>query len=157
QGALSGELLRPSDPGYDAARHVFNAMINRRPALIARCRGAEDVRHCVLFARANGVPVSVRSGGHGVAGRAVCDAGLMIDVSGMKRCDVDRGQRVATVQPGLTLGDLDQATQADGLATPTGVMSGTGLAGLALGGGLGWLNGEHGLTCDNMVAAEVVT
>ena len=154
---LSGRLLSPSDRGYDGARRVFNAIVDRRPALIVRCVTVDDVRRCVSFAREAGLPASVKSGGHGVAGRAVCDGGLLIDLSRMKRCRVDRTRRVVTAQPGLTLGELDRETQAFELAVPTGVMSGTGLAGLALGGGLGWLNGKHGLTCDNLVSAEVVT
>lgn len=154
---LHGELLRPGDRGYEDARHVFNAMIDRHPALIVRCRGAEDVARGVTFARTHGLPISVKAGGHGIAGKAVCDAGLVLDLSGMRGAKVDPAQRVATVQAGLTLGDLDRATEAHGLAAPTGIVSVTGLAGLALGGGLGWLNGKHGLTCDNVLSAEVVT
>ncbi len=154
---LSGRLLTPSDRGYHAARRVFNAMVDRHPALIVRCVNTDDVRRCVEFARETGLPLSVKSGGHGVAGRAVCDGGLLVELSRMKRCRVDRAGRLVTAQPGLTLGELDRETQGYDLAVPTGVMSGTGLAGLALGGGLGWLNGKHGLTCDNLAGAEVVT
>jgi FAD/FMN-containing dehydrogenase len=136
---------------------VFNAMIDRRPAVIVRCESTADVVESVGFARTHSLPVTVKGGGHGVAGRAVCDGGLMLDMSAMRLVAVDRARRVATVEPGATLGDLDRATQAYGLATPTGVVSVTGVAGLALGGGLGWLNGKHGLSCDNFVAAEVVT
>lgn len=156
-GRLRGQVLLPGMDGYDRARAVFNAMIDRRPAVIVRCAGTGDVVEGVGFARAHGLPVTVKGGGHGVAGRAVCDGGVMLDLSAMRRVAVDPVEQVATVEPGVTLGDLDRATQEFGLATPTGVVSMTGLAGLALGGGLGWLNGKHGLTCDNLIAAEVVT
>jgi len=154
---LDGRLLMARDDGYDAARRVFNAMIDRHPALVVRCASAQDVVAGVRFARTHTLPLAVKGGGHGVAGNAVCDGGLLLDLSGMKEVSVDATRRVATVQPGLTLGELDLATEPFGLATPTGVVSVTGLSGLALGGGLGWLNGEHGLTCDNLLAAEVVT
>jgi FAD/FMN-containing dehydrogenase len=154
---LDGRLLAPGAPGYDAARRVFNAMIDRHPALIACCRTAEDVVRGVTFARDHELPLAVKAGGHGVAGKAVCDEGLVLDLSPMRAVAVDRAGELAVAQPGLTLGELDAATQVYGLATPTGVMSGTGLSGLALGGGLGWLSGRHGLTCDNLIAAEVVT
>lgn len=156
-GKLRGQVLLPGIEGYDRARRVFNAMIDRRPAVIIRCRSVEDVVQGVRFARAHDLPVTVKGGGHGVAGRAVCDGGVMLDLSAMKLIAVDPLERFVTVGPGVTLGDLDRETQAFGLATPTGVVSMTGLSGLALGGGLGWLNGTHGLTCDNLVAAEVVT
>jgi FAD/FMN-containing dehydrogenase len=154
---LQGQLLFPDSSGYDRARRVFNAMIDRRPAMIVRCASPEDAVEGVSFARAHGLPMSVKGGGHGVAGNAVCDRGLTLDLSPMKAVRVDPVKRTATVQAGATLADLDRATQRFGLATPTGVVSVTGLAGLALGGGLGWLNGKHGLTCDNLLAAEVVT
>lgn len=154
---LQGEILLPGLGEYEQARRVFNAMIDRHPAVILRCSSAEDVVEGIRLARANGLPVTVKGGGHGVAGRAVCDGGVMLDLSSMKRVTVDTVKRIATVEPGVTLGDLDRETQASGLATPTGVVSMTGLAGLALGGGLGWLNGKHGLACDNLVSAEVVT
>jgi FAD/FMN-containing dehydrogenase len=154
---LKAQVLLPGIDGYDRARRVFNAMIDRRPAVIIRCRSAEDVVEGVGFARAHGLPVTVKGGGHGVAGRAVCDGGVMLDLSAMKHVRVNALARTVTVEPGVTLGDLDRETEPFGLATPTGVVSMTGLAGLALGGGLGWLNGKHGLTCDNLVAAEVVT
>lgn len=157
QARLQGELLRPGDGGYDAARMVFNAMIDRRPALIARCAVAADVVAGVQFAREQGIPLSVRGGGHNVAGTAVCEGGLMLDLSLMKGIQVDPGRRIARAEPGLILGEFDQATQAFGLATTTGVVSKTGLAGLTLGGGVGWLNGKHGLACDNLLAADVVT
>lgn len=156
-GRLRGQVLLPGVEGYDRARRVFNAMIDRRPAVIIRCASAEDVVQGVRFARAQDLPVTVKGGGHGVAGRAVCDGGVMLDLTPMTLIAVDPLEGVTTVGPGVTLGDLDRETQAFGLATPTGVVSMTGLAGLTLGGGLGWLNGKYGLTCDNLVAAEVVT
>ena len=154
---LNGRLVRPEDVDYDAIRAVFNGMIDRRPLAIARCRGPADVAHGILFAREHDLALSVRGGGHGVAGNAVCDGGLMLDLSLMKGLQVDPRRRVARADPGLTLGELDRETQQHGLATPLGVMSVTGIAGLTLGGGLGWLNGRYGLACDNVVAAEVVT
>jgi len=154
---LDGRILLPGVREYDRARRVFNAMIDRHPVVIIRCSSPADVVEGIGLARTTGLPVTVKGGGHGVAGRAVCDEGLMLDLSSMKRVTVDSLERIATVEPGATLGDLDRATQASGLATPTGVVSMTGVAGLALGGGLGWLNGKHGLTCDNLVSAEVAT
>ena len=156
-GKLEGQVLLPGTAGYNRARRVFNAMIDRCPAVIIRCASTEDVIGGVGFARAHGLPVTVKGGGHGVAGRAVCDGGVMLDLSAMKGVMVNPLERTATVEPGVTLGDLDCETERFGLVTPTGVVSMTGVAGLALGGGLGWLNGRHGLTCDNLVAAEVVT
>lgn len=156
-GKLSGQILLPGVDEYERARRVFNAMIERRPAVIIRCQTAEDVVEGLRFAHAHALPVAVKGGGHGVAGRAVCDAGVMLDLSAMKMVAVDPAARVVTAGPGMTLGDLHRATQPLGLATPTGVVSVTGLSGLALGGGLGWLNGKHGLTCDNLLAADVVT
>ena len=157
RAGVVGEVLLPGAPGYDSARRVFNAMVDRRPAVIARLANAEDVRRAVLFAREHGLPLVVKGGGHNVAGTAVGDGGLMLDLSAMKAVAVDPARRVAVAQPGLLLGELDRATQARGLATPLGVVSLTGIAGLTLGGGLGWLNGKHGLACDNLIAAHVVT
>jgi len=154
---LRGEVLRPGDSTYDEVRRVFNAMIDRRPALIACCSGAADVVAGVEFAQEQGIPLSVRGGGHNVAGTAVCEGGLMLDLSQMKGIQIDPIRRIAQAQPGLTLGEFDQETQAFGLATTTGVVSMTGIAGLTLGGGVGWLNGKHGLACDNLLAADVVT
>jgi FAD/FMN-containing dehydrogenase len=151
------EVLRPDDAAYDDARSVFNAMIDRRPLVIVRCRSTEDVLRGVLLAREHDLVLSVRGGGHNVAGNAVCDGGVMLDLSPMRAVRVDPAARTAVAGPGALLGDLDRATQANGLATPLGVMSGTGIAGLTLGGGLGWLGGRFGLACDNLVAAEVVT
>jgi FAD/FMN-containing dehydrogenase len=154
---LSGDVLRPGDAGYDSARSVFNAMIDRRPLAIVRCREAADVAKGVAFARENDLVLAVRSGGHNVAGNAVCDGGIMLDLSPMKTVHVDPASCTARAGAGLLLGELDRATQEHGLATPLGVMSGTGIAGLTLGGGLGWLNGRYGLTCDNLIGADVVT
>ena len=154
---LCGQVLVAGDRGYDTARRVFNAMIDRRPAIIVRCATTQDVIEGVNFAREHVMALSVKGGGHSVAGNAVCDDGVLLDLSPMKTADVDSVRRLATVAAGVTLGDLDRATQRFGLATPSGVVSMTGLSGLALGGGLGWLNGKHGLTCDNLLAADVVT
>lgn len=154
---LRGQLLRSEDSEYDGARKVFNAMIDRRPALIARCAGAADVIASVRFAREHNLPLSVRGGGHSIAGTAVCDAGLVIDFSRMKTVRVDPVRRTARADPGVLLGDFDRETQAFGLATTLGTFSITGLAGLTLGGGLGWLMGKHGLACDNLLSVDLVT
>ena len=155
--AARGDLIRPEDDRYDAARAVFNAMVDRRPALILRCVGVADVVRAVEFARSHDLPLSIRGGGHSVGGKAVCDGGLMLDLSPMKGIRVDPMRKTAEAQVGLTLGEFDHETQAFGLATTLGVVSVTGIAGLTLGGGLGWLNGKHGLACDNLVSADVVT
>jgi FAD/FMN-containing dehydrogenase len=155
--SLRGALLCPGDDGYDAARTVYNAMIDRRPALIARCAGTADVIASVQFARAHTLLVSVRGGGHNVAGNAVCDGGLMLDLSPMQGIRVDPAGRTVRAEPGLTWRDFDRETQAFGLATTGGLFSTTGIAGLTLGGGLGWLNGLYGLACDNLLSADVVT
>jgi FAD/FMN-containing dehydrogenase len=157
QASLRGELLRSGDRGYDAARTVWNAMIDRRPALIARCAGAADVIAAVTFAREHGLLVSVKAGGHGVAGTAVADGGLMIDVSLMNGIEVDAARRTARVGGGATWGELDRETQAHGLATTGGIVPTTGIAGLTLGGGLGYLMRRFGLACDNLLSADVVT
>jgi FAD/FMN-containing dehydrogenase len=154
---LQGDVLRPGDREYDSARAVFNAMIDRRPLAIMRCRDAADVARGIAFARKHDLVLSVRGGGHNVAGSAVCDGGIVLDLSPMKNLHVYPGHRTARAGPGLLLGDLDRATQNHGLAVPLGVMSKTGIAGLTLGGGLGWLNGRYGLACDNLIGAEVVT
>lgn len=155
--SLRGPLLGPGDPGYDTARRVDNAMIDRRPALIARCTGTADVLAAVRFGREHGVPVSVRAGGHNVAGNAVCDGGLMIDLSPMKGVRVDPGGRTARAAAGALWGEFDRETQAFNLATTGGVISTTGVAGLTLGGGVGWLNGRFGIAADNLISADVVT
>ena len=154
---IAAHVIRPNDPGYDDARAVFNAMIDRRPLAIVRCRDAVDVAAGIRYARDHDLVLSVRGGGHGVAGNAVCDGGIMLDLSAMKDVTVDPAQRTAHAGPGLLLGELDAATQRFGLATPLGVMSDTGIAGLTLGGGLGWLNAGYGLACDNLIGARVVT
>ncbi len=155
---LRGELIRTGDPGYEPARELWNGIIDRRPALIARCAGAEDIVAAVKFARDNNeLLLAVRGGGHGVAGHAVCDGGLVIDLSEMRGIDVDPEGRRARAEGGCTLGDLDRETQHHGLATPLGVVTETGIAGLTLSGGIGWLRRKHGLSCDNLKAAEVAT
>src|SRR5688500_3689467 len=157
RAALHGPLIGPDDPSYDEARTVWNAMIDRRPALIARCRRSADVRTALRFARDHGLPVAVRGGGHNIAGSAVCDAGMVLDLSLMRAVHVDSRRCIAHVEPGCTLGDVDLATQAFGLAVPTGINSTTGIAGLTLGGGFGWLSRRYGLTIDNLISADVVT
>jgi FAD/FMN-containing dehydrogenase len=154
---MRGSVLTAADAGYDAARRIWNAMIDKRPAVIARCAGDTDVIEAVRFAAAHGMLVSVRGGGHNVAGTAVCEGGLMIDLSPMKGIRVDPVARTAWAQPGLLWQEFDQATQAFGLATTGGTVGETGIAGLTLGGGVGWLVRKYGLTCDNLLAADVVT
>ena len=154
---LRGELLEPGSAAYDAARVVWNGMIDRRPALIARCRNAADVIASVNHARAHGLVIAVRSGGHNVAGYAVCDGGLMIDMSLMNAVRVAPGLDRANVEGGATWGDVDAATTPFARATPGGLISMTGVAGLTLSGGIGWLRGTHGLSCDNLIAADLVT
>jgi FAD/FMN-containing dehydrogenase len=155
--SLAGEVITPGDPRYEGARRVWNGMVDRRPAVIARCAGELDIVAAMRFAREHGLPVAVRGGGHNVAGNAVCDEGLVIDLSSLKGVEVDAVTRTARAQPGVLLGELDRATQAVGLATPTGNVSMTGIAGLTLGGGLGWIARKHGPACDNLIAANLVT
>jgi FAD/FMN-containing dehydrogenase len=157
RSSLRGEVRLPLDTGYDDARQIFNAMIDHRPALIARCAGAADVVTCVEFASAHGLEVSIRGGGHNVSGKAVCEGGLMIDLASMKSVRVNAQRRTVRAEPGLTLGELDRDCQRFGLATPTGIVSATGIAGLTLGGGIGWLGGKHGLACDNLQSVDIVT
>jgi FAD/FMN-containing dehydrogenase len=154
---LRGELLRPDGTAYDEARKVWNGLIDKHPALIARCARVGDVIDSVDFARENDLLVAVRGGGHNVAGNAVCDGGLVIDLSPMKGIRVDPERRTARAESGATLGDLDRETQVFGLATPMGVVSETGLAGLTLGGGIGWLRRKYGLSSDNLLSVDVVT
>ena len=154
---FGGELIHPGDAAYDEARTVFNGMIDRRPALIARCHGAGDVAVAVDLAREQDLPLSVYGGGHGVTGSAVVDAGICIDLRGMDRVDVDPERRVARIEGGARWGAIDAATQEHGLAVTGGRMSDTGIGGLALGSGSGWLERKLGFTCDNLVEAEVVT
>src|SRR5256714_6642266 len=153
---LSGPLIVCGDAGYDEARTIWNRMIDRRPALIARCAGTDDVVTALRFAREHGLLISVRGGGHNVTGNAVCDGGLMIDLSPMKSAHVDPRRRRMTAEPGLTWKDFDTATLRHGLATTGGIVSSTGVAGLTLGGGHGWLMRKHGLACDNASADDVV-
>ncbi len=155
--AVIGSVFRAGDTGYEVSRRVFNAMVDRRPAAVVRPRGRSDVVAVVRFARRHGLLVSVKGGGHSVAGHAVHDGALMLDMCELRSVDVDPVTEVAVVEPGATLADLDAATSRVGLATPTGVVSMTGVAGLTLGGGLGWLSGKYGLACDNLLAVEVVT
>ncbi len=154
---IEGSVVRPGDDAYNEARRVFNGMIDRRPRLIVRCAREPDVGSAIGFARDHALSVAVRSGGHNVAGNAVVDGGLVIDLSRMRRVKVDSVRRRARVEGGACWGDLDAATQMHGLATPGGIVSTTGVAGLTLGGGIGVLRGLHGLTCDNLVGAELVT
>ncbi len=153
----SGVVLGPDDAGYDEARRLHNGMIDKRPALIARCRGTADVADAVRFARKHGLDIAVRGGGHNVAGLAVCDGGLMIDLSLMKGIQADPAMRRVRAQAGVNWRELNRETQVHGLAVTGGVVSTTGIAGLTLGGGLGWLMGQYGLALDNLVSAEVVT
>jgi FAD/FMN-containing dehydrogenase len=155
--ALRGELVLPADADYGEARSVWNGMIDRRPALIARCTGTSDVIAAIGFARSEGLTVAVRGGGHNVAGNATCDGGLVIDLSPMKGVQVDAEARTVRAQGGLTWGELDRETQAFGLATTGGLVTSTGIAGFTLGGGIGWLMRKHGLACDNLISADLVT
>jgi len=154
---FQGEVLLPDDAGYDEVRQIWNAMIDRKPALIARCTSTEDVIRAIQFGRTQNLLISIRGGGHNIAGNAVCDDGLMIDLSLMKDVQVDLTTRTASVGPGCTLGDFDQVVQGHGLATPLGINSTTGVAGLTLGGGFGWLSRKYGMTIDNLLSAEVIT
>jgi FAD/FMN-containing dehydrogenase len=156
RASLGGPLLRPGDDGYDDARHTFNAMIDRHPALIARCTATGDVVKAVRFAREHGLIVSVRGGGHNVAGNAVCEGGLMIDLTLMKGIRVDAAAQTVRAQPGLTWREFDRETQAFGLASTGGAISSTGIAGLTLGGGFGWLGRGYGMACDNLLSADIV-
>jgi FAD/FMN-containing dehydrogenase len=157
KAGLRGEVLTPDTHGYDEARTIWNAMIDRKPGIIIRCQGAADVVQAVRFAADHKLHVAVRGGGHNIAGNAVCDGGLVIDLSQMKSVRVDPKSKRVWVEPGATLADLDRETQAFGLAVPTGVASTTGVAGLTLGGGFGWITRKFGLTIDNLVSADVVT
>ena len=153
---FSGQLILPGDASYETARRIWNASIDKHPAVIARCSGTADIASAIDFARTNDLPVSVRGGGHNVAGRSLCD-GVVIDLSMMRGVIVDLQSRRVWVQGGATLADVDRETHAYGLAVPTGTVSSTGIAGLTLGGGVGWLVRKYGLTCDNLISCEVVT
>jgi FAD/FMN-containing dehydrogenase len=157
KATLRGELIRPGNESYDEARKVWNGMFDRRPALIARCTGTADVMSAVNFARDNNLLVAVRGGGHSIPGHSVCDGGLVIDLSPMKAVRVDPAARTARAQAGVKWIEFDHETQAFGLATTGGTASDTGIAGLTLGGGLGWLSSKYGLTVDNLISADVVT
>lgn len=157
QAGLRGKLILPEDEAYDAARRVWNGSIDKHPALLVQCAGEADIVHSVQFARSYDLPLAVRGGGHSVAGHALCDDGLVVDLSRLKGIHVDPAKRTAHAQPGLTWGEFDRETQAFGLAATGGLISTTGIAGLTLGGGIGWLMRKYGLTCDNLLSAEVVT
>jgi FAD/FMN-containing dehydrogenase len=157
KASARGQVLTPDDPGYDDARKIWNSMIDRRPALIVRCAGAADVRKAVDFARDNDMLLAVRGGGHNIAGSAVCEGGMMIDLSPMKSVRIDPRQAIAYVEPGATLADFDDEAQAFGLAVPLGINSTTGVAGLTLGGGFGWLSRKHGMTIDSLVSVDIIT
>jgi FAD/FMN-containing dehydrogenase len=154
---VRGNVCLQDEPGYDEARTIWNAMIDRRPGAVVRCRGASDVMRAVQLARDNGLLVAVRGGGHNIAGNAVCEGGLLIDLSPMRSVRIDPDQRTARVEPGVTLGEFDKEAQAFGLATPLGINSTTGVAGLTLGGGFGWLSRKFGFTVDNLISADLVT
>jgi FAD/FMN-containing dehydrogenase len=155
--ACRGLVIGPQDADYDAARRIWNASVDKRPGLIVRCSGLADVIAAVAFARERGVLVAIRGGGHNVGGRALCDGGLVIDLSRMKGIHVDAANERVRAQGGVTLGELDRETHVYGRATPLGVVSKTGIAGLTLGGGVGWLSRKYGLACDNVVSFEIVT
>ena len=154
---LCGDVITPADAGYDEARRLHNGMFVRRPALIARCRGTADVVDAVRFASTHDLELAVRGGGHSVAGKSICDGGLLLDLSLMKGIRVQPERRTVHAQGGVTWGEFNRETQLHGLATTGGVVSTTGIAGLTLGGGLGWLMGKFGLAADNLMSAEVVT
>ena len=154
---MRGRVIDASDPGYDQARRVWNGAVDRYPAMIACCQDTADVVTAVGFGRAHGLPIAVRAGAHGVAGRAVCDGGLVIDLRGLSQVRVDPRRRLARAGAGALNGEFDAATQRHGLATTAGIVSHTGLAGLTLGGGIGWLMRRCGATCDNLTGAQLVT
>jgi FAD/FMN-containing dehydrogenase len=154
---VKGQIVLPSDQDYDEVRKIWNAMIDRRPALIVRCAETSDVPHAISFARENGLEISVRGAGHNIAGNALCDGGVMVDFSMMRNVRVDAETKRAYVDPGATLADFDSAAQSHGLATPLGINSTTGIAGLTLGGGFGWLTRKYGLTIDSLISVDAVT
>ena len=157
RASIRGEVLVPGSPGYDAARTIWNAMIDRRPGLIVRAAGPADVVRAIQFVRDHQLLLAIRGGGHNIAGNAVCDGGLVLDLSLMRSVRVDPQRRTAVVEAGCTLADFDHDAQVFGLATPVGINSTTGISGLTLGGGFGWLTRKHGLTVDNLIGADVVT
>lgn len=157
RASLRGRVLTPQDSGYDEARTVWNGMINKHPAIIVQCADARDVMAAVAFAWEYDIPTSVKGGGHNIAGNALCDNGLVIDLALMKQVQVDPQAQIARAGGGVTWGEFDKATQEYGLATTGGLISTTGIGGFTLGGGMGWLERKHGLTCDNLLAAELIT
>jgi UDP-N-acetylenolpyruvoylglucosamine reductase len=156
RAALEGQVIQPGDADYDTARKVYNAMIDKRPALIVKCANADDVAHGVAFARAQGAPVAIRGGGHSGGGFGTCDGGVVIDLAGLRAITVDAAARTVRVEGGATWGEVDKATHVHGLAVPCGVVSTTGVGGLSLGGGHGYLTRKYGLTIDNLIGAELV-
>ncbi|MCB2147890.1 MAG: FAD-binding oxidoreductase [Deltaproteobacteria bacterium] len=154
---VKGQIVLPGDPNYNDVREIWNAMIDRRPAVIVQCAEADDVPHAIAYARDNGLEISIRGGGHNIAGSALCNNGVVIDFSSMRAVKVVAQKRRAYVEPGATLGDFDKAVQAHGLATPVGINSTTGIAGLTLGGGFGWLTRKYGMTVDSLISAAMVT
>ena len=156
RSAIQGEVILPGDPGYEDARHVWNGMIDRHPSVIVRAAGVDDVPPVIAFARESGLPLAIRGGGHNVAGNGTVDDGIVLDLGGLDTVDVEPEARLVHVGAGAKLADIDRATEPFGLAVPIGVVSGTGIAGLTLGGGVGWLVRPHGLTIDNLVGADVV-
>jgi FAD/FMN-containing dehydrogenase len=157
RAALRGQALLPGEPGYDQARTVWNATVDKHPSLVVRCAGPSDVIQAMRFARQHDLLVAIRAGGHNIAGKAVADGALLIDLSQMRSVRVDRAARVAWVEPGATLGDFDRETQAFSLTTPVGINSTTGIAGLTLGGGFGWTSRKFGMSIDNLIGVDVVT
>ena len=156
KGSVKGKVVLRDDPNYEGVRKIWNAMIDRRPAVIVRCATEDDVPSAIQFARQNGLDISIRGAGHNIAGNAVCEGGMMIDLSTMKNIRVDVARRRAYVEPGATLADFDEAVQAHGLATPVGINSTTGISGLTLGGGFGWLTRKYGMTIDNLASTDVI-
>src|SRR5215831_1662296 len=157
KSTFRGQVLDPSDAEYQNARRIWNASVDKRPRLIARCSGIADVVAAVDYGRANDLLTAIRGGGHNVGGRALCDDGLVIDLSGMRAVHVDSTARTVRVQGGATLGDLDRETQLFGLAVPCGIVPKTGIAGLTLGGGVGWLIRKYGMSIDNLMSCQIVT
>src|SRR5437763_6990189 len=156
KSTFQGQLLEPADTGYDEARQIWNASIDKHPRLIARCTGNADIIAAIDFARANDLLTAIRGGGHNVGGRALCDDGMVIDLSRMRSVYVDAANRTVRVQGGATLGDLDRETHIFGLAVPCGTVPKTGIAGLTLGGGVGWLLRKYGMSIDNLLSCEIV-
>src|SRR5215469_6497163 len=157
KSAFNGMVLEPSDAAYDEARRIWNASVDKHPRFIARCSGVADVIAAVNFARANNLLTAIRGGGHNVGGRALCDDGIVIDLSGMRSVHVDSTKRTVRVQGGATLGDMDRETHVFGLAVPCGIVPKTGIGGLTLGGGVGWLIRKYGMTIDNLLSCQLIT